>query len=197
MAVTQGTLSVLPIPHTYLQLSGTFSCPLPGCVLEKRPSKESQNRNEFVGMGGGNISVTSYWTLPTAYTHLEALGLALKVSRGERESKETDSQLTMPRHEFESCHPSSHMNYVVVIWFHLIGRDNVRVARRNKVSYFISARSLTTDAWAQEKVAFQAHSLLGTWKKTKCLETSFKGRSLVSGFGLLEQGTPRPEARVH
>lgn len=40
----------------------------------------------------------------------------------------------MPRHEFESCHPSSHMNYVVVIWFHLIGRTNVRVARRNKVS---------------------------------------------------------------
>lgn len=26
--------------------------------------------------------MTSYWTLPTAYTHLEALGLALKVGRG-------------------------------------------------------------------------------------------------------------------
>lgn len=77
--------------------------------------------------------MTSYWTLPTAYTYLEALGLAPKVGREERESKGTDSQLTMPRHEFESCHPSSHMNYVV-IWFHLIGRTDVRVARRNKVS---------------------------------------------------------------
>lgn len=45
--------------------------------------------------------MTSYWTLPTAYTQLEALGLALEVGRGERESNGTDSQLTMPRHEFE------------------------------------------------------------------------------------------------
>lgn len=77
--------------------------------------------------------MTSYCTLPTANTHLEALSLALKVGRGERESKGTGSQLTMPRREFESCHPSSHMNHVV-IWFHLIGRTDVRVAGRNKVS---------------------------------------------------------------
>lgn len=77
--------------------------------------------------------MTSYWTLPTVYTHLEVLGLALKVGRGERESKGTDSQLTMPRHESESCQPSSHMHYVV-IWFHVIGRADVRVAHRNKVS---------------------------------------------------------------
>lgn len=64
---------------------------------------------------------------------MEALSLALKVGRGERESKGAGSQLTMPRLEFESCHPGSHMNYVV-IWFHLIGRTDVRVAGRNKVS---------------------------------------------------------------
>lgn len=56
---------------------------------------------------------------------------------------------------------------------------------------------LTTDPWAQGKVVFQAHSILRTWKKSKCLETPFKGRRTVSGFGLLEQGTPSPEVRVH
>lgn len=48
--------------------------------------------------------------------------LALEVGRGERKSKGAESQLTMPRNEFECCHPSSHMHHVVVIWLHLNGR---------------------------------------------------------------------------
>lgn len=68
--------------------------------------------------GQVGIRMTSYWTLPTAHTLLEALGLALEVGRGEGESKGTGSQFTMP---------SSHMHHVVDIWFHLVGRNNMRM----------------------------------------------------------------------
>lgn len=70
--------------------------------------------------GQVGIRMTSYWTVPTAHTLLEALAwLWRRTARGEGESKGTGSQLTLPRLEFGGCHPSSHMHHEVVIWFHL------------------------------------------------------------------------------
>lgn len=71
----------------------------------------------------------------------------------------------------------------------------MRMDQQNKVSFSLSLLNpspprgkppLTTDLWAHGKVVFQAHSILSTSKKSKCLETPFKGQCTVSGFGLLE-----------